>query len=75
MKESYDKTPPTSDLHGEILTLKQLAEYLKCHTVSRLVRHGGVPHFRLGSDFRFLKSTIDSWIRNQASAKVLRHVV
>ena len=72
MKNSYDTTPPTTTPLGEILTLKQVAEYLKCHTstIYRLVKHGGVPHFRLGSDFRFQKSTIDDWIRKNSSAKV-----
>jgi len=72
MKKSYDRTSPTTDPLGEILTLKQVAEYLKCHTstIYRLVKHGGVPHFRLGSDFRFQKSTIDDWIRKNSYAKV-----
>jgi excisionase family DNA binding protein len=72
MKKSYDRHPPTTAPTGEILTLKQVAEYLKCHTstVYRLVKHGGVPHFRLGSDFRFQKSTIDNWIKNKTSAQV-----
>jgi len=61
MKKSYNRTPPTTDPLDEILTLKQVAEYLKCHTstIYRLAKHGGVPYFRLGSDFRFQKSTID----------------
>ena len=72
MKKSYDRAQPTTDPLGEILTLKQVAEYLKCHTgtLYRLVKHGGVPHFRLGSDIRFQKSTIDNWIRNKTSTKV-----
>jgi len=72
MKKNHDRTSPTTAPLGEILTLKQVAEYLKCHTstIYRLVKHGGVPHFRLGSDFRFQKSTIDDWIRKNSSAKV-----
>jgi excisionase family DNA binding protein len=72
MKKSYDRTPPTTDPLDEILTLKQVAEYLKCHTgtLYRLVKHGRVPHFRIGSGFRFQKSTIDNWIRKNTSVKV-----
>jgi len=55
---------------SEILTLKQVAEYLHCHTstVYRLVKLGGVPYFRLGSDFRFQKSMIDDWITKKSFA-------
>ena len=71
MRKNYDRTPPTIDPLGEILTLKQVAEYLKCHTstIYRLVKHGGVPHFRLGSDIRFQKSTIENWIRKSSPTK------
>lgn len=71
MKNAYDKTSPKTGPLGEILTLKQVAEYLKCHTSTmyRLVKQGGVPHFRLGGDIRFQKSTIDNWIKNKTSEK------
>ncbi len=72
MKNSYDNTPPTTAPLDEILTLKQVAKYLKCHasTMYRLVKHGEVPHFRLGGDIRFQKSRIDKWIKRKTSAKV-----
>ncbi len=71
MKKIHDTTPPTNSPLGDILTLKQVAEYLKCHTSTmyRLVKNGGVPHFRLGGDIRFQKSTIDNWIKNNTSVK------
>ncbi len=71
MKKSHETTPSTNSPLGEILTLKQVAEYLKCHTSTmyRLVKSGGVPHFRLGGDIRFQKSTIDNWIKNNTSIK------
>ena len=71
MKKLHDRTPSTASPLGDILTLKQVAEYLKCHTSTmyRLVKNGGVPHFRLGGDIRFQKSTIDNWIKNNTSVK------
>ncbi len=71
MKKIHDTTPSTNSPLGDILTLKQVAEYLKCHTSTmyRLVKNGGVPHFRLGGDIRFQKSTIDNWIKNNTSVK------
>jgi excisionase family DNA binding protein len=71
MKNNYNRPAPTTAPLDEILTLKQVAEYLKCHTSTmyRLVKHGSVPHFRLGGDIRFQKSTIDNWINKKTYAK------
>ncbi len=46
------------------MTLNEVATYLRCHpsTVSRLLKAGGLPAFRLGGDWRFLRSEIDKWI-------------
>jgi excisionase family DNA binding protein len=71
MKEISEKTRRSDAGADEILTLKQIAEYLKCHpsSVYRLIRDGGVPYFRLGSDYRFQKSTIDNWISKKTRAR------
>jgi excisionase family DNA binding protein len=71
MKEISEKTRRSDAGADEILTLKQIAEYLKCHpsSVYRLIRDGGVPYFRLGSDYRFQKSTIDNWISKTTRAR------
>jgi len=70
MKETFGGNRSGSQTK-EILTLKEVADYLQCHasTLYRLIKRGDVPHFRLGSDFRFQKSTIDSWIKKKTSAK------
>jgi excisionase family DNA binding protein len=71
MKKSDKKTQSKTARRREIFTVKELAEYLKCHPSSlyRLIKHGGVPYFKLGSDYRFDKSTIDTWISNKSRAK------
>jgi excisionase family DNA binding protein len=59
--------PPDS---SEIMNLRDLADYLKCHpgTVYRLLKGGEIPAFRLGSDWRFSRADIDRWIaRRQVS--------
>jgi excisionase family DNA binding protein len=47
-----------------VLTLRQIADYLDCHytTVYGLARHGEIPGFKLGNEWRFLKSDVDKWI-------------
>jgi excisionase family DNA binding protein len=48
----------------EIMTLQDVAEYLNCHpiTVHRLLDHGELRAFRLGSNWRFRRADIDQWI-------------
>ena len=55
----------------EILTTRDLANYLRCHvsTLYRLVNRGEIPHFRLGSDIRFKRSAIEKWLDEQGRGK------
>ena len=51
----------------EILTLKELAEYLKVNdkTIYRLSSEGKIPAFKVGNNWRFKKESIDRWIEEQ----------
>jgi excisionase family DNA binding protein len=53
-----------SDVEGEILTLEEVAAYLKAgkRTVYRLAQKGEIPAFKLGGTWRFRQSELDSWI-------------
>jgi excisionase family DNA binding protein len=46
-----------------VLTVSELSEYLRIHKakVYRLVKNGGIPGFKIGSDWRFNKEEIDRW--------------
>ena len=46
-----------------VMTMSELCEYLRIHssTAHRLIKRG-MPAFRVGSDFRFRKDLIDSWM-------------
>ncbi len=46
------------------MTLHEVAQFLRCHesTVYRLTKRGEIPAFRLGSEWRFLRSKIEQWI-------------
>ncbi len=50
-----------------VMTLRELAQFLRCHesTVYRLTKRGQIPAFRLGSEWRFLRSKIEQWIANR----------
>ncbi|MEY8216011.1 MAG: helix-turn-helix domain-containing protein [Colwellia sp.] len=52
-------------MSDEILTLKELAEYLKItdKTAYRLAAEGKLPGFKVGGSWRFKVSTIQDWIK------------
>lgn len=66
---SKDKT--MADTEGEILTLDEVAVYLKAgkRTVYRLAANGEIPAFKLGSTWRFRRSDLDQWIAVSISNK------
>ena len=51
------------ELPDAVLTLQQVADYLKVHpnTVYRLARRGKLPAFKIGSDWRFNRESVDRW--------------
>ena len=53
-----------------IMTVKSLAIYLQLHpaTIYRLARHGILPGFRIGTEWRFKQQDIDEWTEAQVQA-------
>jgi len=53
---------------GDILTLDEVAAYLKAgkRTIYRLAANGEIPAFKLGGTWRFSRSDIESWIKQQS---------
>ncbi|MEH6575682.1 MAG: helix-turn-helix domain-containing protein [Amphritea sp.] len=51
----------------QILTLKEVAEYLKLaeKTAYRLAAEGKLPGFKVGGSWRFKKEDIENWIKEQ----------
>jgi excisionase family DNA binding protein len=49
------------------MTIRELAAYLKMaeKTLYRLAAEGAVPGFKVGGSWRFRKSEIDKWIKEQ----------
>jgi len=60
-----------TDTDGEILTLEEVAAYLKAgkRTVYRLAQKGEIPAFKLGGTWRFRRSELDIWIAEGISKK------
>jgi excisionase family DNA binding protein len=55
---------------GDILTLDEVAAYLKAgkRTIYRLAASGEIPAFKLGGTWRFSRSDIESWIKQQSAS-------
>lgn len=58
---------PMSDQPNEILTVDEVASYLKAgkRTVYRLAASGKLPAFKLGGTWRFRRSDLDQWIASR----------
>lgn len=58
----------------EILTVRELAEYLKIaeKTAYRFASEGKVPGFKVGSAWRFKKAEIDAWIKRQTEGNIAK---
>jgi excisionase family DNA binding protein len=53
----------------KVLTVNELAEYLRVHrsTIYRLLKRGLLPGFKIGSDWRFNVEVIDEWRMKQGA--------
>jgi excisionase family DNA binding protein len=52
---------------NEILTVKEVAVFLKLHqtTVYKMIKSGELPAFRIGGDWRFRRSRIEEWLTSR----------
>ena len=60
-----------NEADGEILTLDEVAAYLKAgkKTVYRLAQQGQIPGSKLGGTWRFRRTELDRWIAAQIAEK------
>lgn len=58
----------------EIMTVKQLAEYLKLNyqTVYKKVQRGEIPSSKIGRGWRFQKSVIDRWLSEELVVRKIK---
>ena len=56
----------------ETMTLKEVAEYLRLSekTVSRMAQEGRIPAQKFARQWRFQRSSIESWITNRATTPI-----
>lgn len=54
-------------MESEILTIREVAEYLKINekTAYRFAAEGKIPGFKVGGAWRFKRDDIEKWIEKQ----------
>jgi excisionase family DNA binding protein len=62
------KTMPSSPAENAIMTIGEVADYLKVteRTIYRLAGAKQIPAFKVGGSWRFSKADIDGWIKKQS---------
>ena len=62
------KTMPSSAADNAIMTIGEVADYLKVteRTIYRLAGTKKIPSFKVGGSWRFSKMDIDEWIKKQS---------
>jgi excisionase family DNA binding protein len=62
----------TEKTGSEIMTTQEVAEYLRLAeaTVYRLAQSGEIPAVKVGRAWRFKKTLIDEWFRQEANAQL-----
>lgn len=62
------KTMPSSSAENAIMTIGEVADYLKVteRTIYRLAGAKQIPAFKVGGSWRFSKADIDAWIKKQS---------
>ena len=63
------QTMPSSPADNAIMTIGEVADYLKVteRTIYRLAGAKQIPAFKVGGSWRFSRSDIDAWIKDQSS--------
>lgn len=59
--------PRSSDIENEILTLEEVAAYLrlKPQTIYKWAQEKRIPAAKLGKEWRFRRSVIDRWVDDE----------
>lgn len=55
---------------SELMTAEETCRYLKItsRTLYRYLRNRQIPAFKLGKEWRFVRSDLEQWIRNRTRA-------
>jgi excisionase family DNA binding protein len=54
-----------------VMTVTETCDYLRIGrtTLYRMIQRGDIPHFRIGSNYRFNREAIEEWMKNRGSPR------
>ncbi|MQY53179.1 MAG: helix-turn-helix domain-containing protein [Firmicutes bacterium] len=54
-----------------LMTIREVADYLRLSkvTVYKMTRQGKIPALKIGKQWRYNKSEIDSWVKQKSNSK------
>lgn len=54
-----------------LMTIREIADYLRLSkvTVYKMTRQGKIPALKIGKQWRYNKSEIDSWVKQKSNSK------
>ena len=60
--------------HDELLTAEETCRYLKIspRTLYRYIQERRMPAFKLGKEWRFVRSEIEQWVRRRPASRRAR---
>jgi excisionase family DNA binding protein len=58
------------DTYPRVMTVVELSQYLRVHpsTIYKLLRRKELPAFKIGTDWRFNRATIDRWCEQRTKS-------
>jgi len=70
-KSEFERAMQNANEQNDVLTLAEAAAILRVHAVTLRKRAvaWGVPHRRLGAEWRFSRKVLTAWIQNAGSAE------
>lgn len=67
-----DKKPPQAEtiVESDVLTLREAASLLRIHpeTLRKRAVSWGIPHRRLGTEWRFSRQRVEGWLQQHEAA-------
>lgn len=55
----------------KLMTIKEMADYLRLSkvTVYKMTRQGKIPALKIGKQWRYNKSEIDTWVKQKSNSE------
>jgi len=69
--DSFGADSHEGEIMQRLMTIKDVADYLRLSkvTVYKMTRQGKIPASKIGKQWRYNKSEIDSWLKQKSNNK------